>query len=129
MKTIAAIAIFCACSAEDPTWTANDAIPVDDLVIFSYVYTHFDRYVAPSPAVTGCGVSPIVVGDDNAGVVLATSGGECMLTFAFSYSAPPSCIVFGSHLGADPHPTSTGFVLDRAFPHPRIFLYECVGRP
>ena len=49
----------------------------------------------PAPALTSCGTSPTIVGNDHAGVVTMGTGSPtgCVITFNVAYASAPICIV------------------------------------
>lgn len=61
----------------------------------TYIPFHLMASGASAPALTSCGTSPAISGDDKAGLVTMGTGTPtgCVITFATAYSAAPYCTV------------------------------------
>lgn len=86
-----------------------------------------------APAVTACGTSPSISGNDKAGVVTIGTGGtatSCTLTFAVAYTAVPHCFVNDRTeiLQVNGTPTTSTLTITKtiAFSASSVIDYMCV---
>jgi hypothetical protein len=86
---------------------------------------------ATAPALTSCGTSPTIVGNDLAGTVtMGTSATGCIITFAVAYPVAPFCVVtwIATPLASQSYATSTtAITLTQTSTSNNVVKYVCIG--
>lgn len=86
---------------------------------------------ATAPALTSCGTTPSITGNDLAGTVtMGSSATGCVITFAVAYPVAPFCVVtwIATPLASQSYTTSTAAItLTQTSASNNVVKYVCIG--
>lgn len=98
---------------------------------FTTILDGIGRGSTTAPALTSCGTSPAITGNDLAGTVTMGTGSPtgCVITFNSAKTAAPNCVVtWRSNIAAMAYTTSTAAItLTQTGTSSNLVDYVCVG--
>lgn len=107
---------------------AAAAVPASALIISA---DRINTTGAGIPALTSCGTTPAITGNDLAGIVtMGTSATGCVITFAVPYAVTPFCLVtwIATPLASQSYVTSTtAITLTQTSASNNKIQYACFG--
>lgn len=97
----------------------------------SPIGNHLNGVPNATPAVSSCGTSPTIAGDDKAGMVTVGTGSPtaCTITFFQAYNNAPYCVLsWGSILAAEAYTVSaSGIAITQTGTSSDKITYHCIG--